>query len=378
MLKKLLNNTTIFLIILILLVLLITFILFFFADNTANSNGLLGDSPIWVQILFMFGMFSIMVVISIIAYSILNRIYTRSLNPPEQFNFGTAGKSLPYINEINYCQEIPCNKDPIRAYWIAFQYSAIPMKTIIPGMIGAILLKWIKQKFISVVHTGPVLYDLRDFSLMDNSYAINLNESESTDDIIEDGLLRILKRAAGSNGILESMEFRRWCEKNYIIMETWFNRLIDYETSQLEQQKLITNPSKEVPGRSSKTKTILIKNVDPILKNEAIQLIGLKMFLSYKLIHKREHFALQIWKEYLIFAQFLGITDEVIKQFSELYSNSNQASKSGIEFAAITVNQIASSGSQGMRAGRMLAYNDSKQRGGSGIASGSFGRGGFR
>ena len=54
-------------------------------------------------------------------------------------------------------------------------------------------------------------------------------------------------------------------------MEAWFSKIITHGTIQLEQDGLITNSLKEVPGMFGRTKTISIKNVNPILKNDAIK-----------------------------------------------------------------------------------------------------------
>jgi hypothetical protein len=350
MLKKLfsIGNITIILIILTLLLfdeVYANFAPIYIPDTT---------TPTGIYYLFLLGVPSIMMILSIILRIIISK---KSSIPSVQLDFGAEGKSLPNINAINYCREIPCNKDPIRAYWIAFQYSVIPLKAIMPGIIAAILLKWIKHKFISVAKTNPESNNFKD------NYFINLNEIRDTDtyNAIESELLGMLKKAVGGNGILEAEKFEIWCKKNYKKMEAWFDKLITYETSQLKQQGLITDSFKEIPGKFGKTKTITIKNVDPILKNEAIQIRGLRMFLLDSLIHKKEHFESHTQEEYSIFAHLLGIVDEV-KQFSKLHPEFNQVSRLGTEFTDIAVSKIAYSGYQGMRAGRIITSNAVKKQ----------------
>ena len=56
------------------------------------------------------------------------------------------------------------------------------------------------------------------------------------------------------------------------------------------------------------------------LKREAIKLLGLKRFLlDYSKISAREAIEVELWDEYLVYAQLLGIADKVEKQFNSIY-----------------------------------------------------------
>ena len=62
--------------------------------------------------------------------------------------------------------------------------------------------------------------------------------------------------------------------------------------------------------------------------DEAIHLKGLKKFLlDFSIMPEREYFEVEIWEEYLIFAQLLGIADKVEKQFKKLYPDFNEIAK---------------------------------------------------
>ena len=72
-----------------------------------------------------------------------------------------------------------------------------------------------------------------------------------------------------------------------------------------------------------RTRNITVKNVNPKLKEDAIELKGLKKFLlDFSLMPEKEYFEVHIWEEYLIFAELLGIADKVEEQFSKLYKRS--------------------------------------------------------
>ena len=60
--------------------------------------------------------------------------------------------------------------------------------------------------------------------------------------------------------------------------------------------------------------------VDSTLKDEAVQLKGLKNFLKdLTLIKEKEALQVHLLEEYLMFAQMFGIAKEVSKEFEELY-----------------------------------------------------------
>lgn len=71
----------------------------------------------------------------------------------DEFYFGKKGLVLPKNRKIAYCREIPCNKDLERAYWVCYYFNILPIATLYEGIIGAILLKWIKNDYITVVKT---------------------------------------------------------------------------------------------------------------------------------------------------------------------------------------------------------------------------------
>lgn len=79
-----------------------------------------------------------------------------------QLNFGQYGKILPSDSQINYWREIPCNKDLGRAYWVCSQYNVVSEKTLRQGIIGAILLKWIRNGYVTVSKTKKGLFSFKD------------------------------------------------------------------------------------------------------------------------------------------------------------------------------------------------------------------------
>ena len=297
-------------------------------------------------------------------------------------DFGPGGKTIPSDEKIEYWREIPCNKDLERAYWVSYQYNVVSINTLRKGIIGAILLKWIKEEKITVSKTRKGL-----FSFKDNNYAIDFSKSIYCENKIENDLLGMLKSASGMNRILEAKEFEKWCKKNYSKIDSWFSTFIYNEQVELENQQLITSRIEETTGMFGKTKNITAKVVSPVLLNDAIHLKGLKKFLlDFSIMPEREYFEVHIWEEYLIFAQLLGIADKVEEQFSKLYPNFSQVSKLDIDMTTIAIRSMVEIGYKGIEAGKRRAASSSSHdysgssrssgRGGSSYHSGGSSGGG--
>lgn len=270
-------------------------------------------------------------------------------------DFGLDGNVLP--EDVNYYREIPSSKDLERAYWVCLKYSVIPEEKVKQGIIGAILLKWIKNGYITVLKMEKGI-----LSFKDNNYAIDLTKITNVDNEIENGLLKILITAAGPNKILEAKEFKKWSKKNYSEVSSWFSSIDDQVELNLEKEGLITLTQETTQGMFGTSKNITIKNVNPKLKEEAAQLKGLKKFLlDFSIMPEREYFEVKTWEEYLIFAQLMGIADKVAEQFSKIYPNFNQESLLNSDFATLAVINMADLGYTGMVQGYEIANSRSSE-----------------
>lgn len=117
-------------------------------------------------------------------------------------------------------------------------------------------------------------------------------------------------------------------------------------------------------------------SVTPEMRNDAIQIAGLKKFLlDYTLIHDREAIEVTLFEDYLIFAQMLGIAKAVAKQFKDIYPNlieqSHFASYDNFYYIALCSNNGISS------AKTAKSRAESYSSGGSGFSSGGGGGGSF-
>ena len=117
---------------------------------------------------------------------------------------------------------------------------------------------------------------------------------------------------ASVDGILEKNEFKNWCSSNYNTILNWFSDAIDAEVLELVKEGYID----KIEYKPNKYRYVAKSRV----KEDAIKLKGLKLFFKeFTLIDEKEAIEVKVWKDYLIFAQILGMASTVAKQFKKLY-----------------------------------------------------------
>lgn len=255
-----------------------------------------------------FIIFIIVILISIIKGANKKTIVEKSVSAEEPLNILQEDRRLPADDKVEYYREIPCDKDLEVTYWVCYQYYVSADSVLKKGIVGAIFLKWFKEGKIAINKNQNKKIEFKD-----NNYSIDLSKIEYGENEVENSLIAILKSAAGKNEILEPNELKNWCKYNYENMKNWFDNILNYTERKLLGQGLITK------GYSD---GIAVRNVSSKLKEDALKLKGLRRFLlDYSLISEKEYIEVQIWEEYLIFAQLLGVADKVQEQFSKLYPN---------------------------------------------------------
>ena len=129
-------------------------------------------------------------------------------------------------------------------------------------------------------------------------------------------LLKQVLKEASKDEILQEKEFEKWCSKNYSRILNWFDKVLDSERDLLISEGTIE--MQEVPVMKVFKKKKYVVNAS--LMEEAKELAGLKNFLEeFTLIKEREPIEVNLFEDYLIFAQILGIAKKVASQFKKLY-----------------------------------------------------------
>lgn len=277
-------------------------------------------------------------------------------------DFGPCGRNLP--KDIPNVRDIPFNKDIYKTFWIAESYKLDSKKT---DFLGAVLLKWLMEKKISIIKVQSRLFKNKEES------AIVLNENSFKSDNEYEVKLHKMMVEASHDGILESREFEKWCKNNYSKILSWFDKVIDNETNKLiEEGKILA-----VEKNTMKIFKSTVLTVNQSMKEEAIKLKGLKNFLEeFSRIDDKEAIEVNMWEYYLIYAQILGIADKVAKQFKKLYPEIIENSEYGYTYNDILfIHTISYSGMTSATTSQRRAQSYSS--GGGGFSSGGGGGGSF-
>ena len=266
--------------------------------------------------------------------------------------------------EIEYFRDIPCNGDIFRAYYIGYSYKLLKNRT---DILGALLLKWLKDSLITIGKKDVGSLVKRDSDVI----VVNRGKLDSITDENEQRLFKMISDASG-DGVLEKKEFENWCDSNYDMIFGWFKDVMDDERYKLESEGLIN----VVDTKYLKFYIVTTHEATPALKQEALELAGFKKFLKdYSLIASREPIEVNLFEDYLIFAQLMGIAKEVSKNFKDVYPDIIEQSHFNDYDNIVFVNHCMSHGYSAAQSGKARA--ESYSSGGGGFSSGGGGGGSF-
>lgn len=219
-----------------------------------------------------------------------------SMTGSKKIKFGKTSKKIP--KEVNYFRDIPCNKDLYKAYWISKTYKINKKDT---DLLGAVLLKWLKEGRIEIKK------EIKEGIFKKEKSSIVLKQNLEFELYFEQELYNMIYEAS-IDGVLEAKEFKKWASDNYTELYDWFKKVLDFETEKLELEGKLTKLS------HNKYETT------ELLLQEAIELKGLKNFLEdFSRIYEKNPIEVNLWQEYLIFAQIFGIAEKVAKDFKDIY-----------------------------------------------------------
>ena len=198
------------------------------------------------------------------------------------------------LKDIPNFRDIPCNKDIYYANTLLY-LNNIDYKE--SNIIGAIILKWIKEDKIEFIKKN------------DKEFTLNLMKNAVFNIEFEKKLFNMMYKAS-NDGFLEIYELEKWCSKNSIkllnLLKNELNNNIVKLISKNKIYKIQENQSKYIMSDE--------------LYEDSIKLYGLKKFLiEFSQINTKETIDVKLWDEYLMFAYLFGIADKVAKQLKNLY-----------------------------------------------------------
>lgn len=278
--------------------------------------------------------------------------------------FGAEGKKIP--KDVPYFRDIPFDGKILESNYVAINYNISQNDS---NIIGALLLKWLQKGIITIKNTtsSGFLGTKTTCSLILNSGTADINDKSELE------LFNMLIEAS-KDGILEQNEFKNWCYNNNNKLQDWLKEIEDASRDTLVSQGFINYSKKTYASIFHQD----FYESTSQLKEKAIQLAGLKRFLlDYTLIKDKQPLEVTLLEDYLIYAQMMGITDTVSKQFKDLYPDIiNQSHFSSYDNISL-INTYISTGISSYE----KAQSYTSGGGGftsSGGGSGSFGGGGSR
>ena len=262
-------------------------------------------------------------------------------------------------------RDIPCNKDIYYANTLVKLNNNLFSNYKETNIFGAIILKWVKENKIAF-NNGP--------SGKFNKYtsSIDLTKNPTFDNVLEKELFDIMYEAS-VDGILETKELEKWCNKNYSKFFDLFERINTVEIHRLKNDKHIYN-------RTDKNECKKKNVMDDTIYDDSTKLYGLKKFLDeFSKIDTREVLEVHIWDEYLMFAYIFGIASKVAKQLKNLYPEVLADQNNYIDFDTLMyIDHISYDTVKAASAARSRAESySSTGAGGGGFSSGGGGGGSF-
>jgi len=110
------------------------------------------------------------------------------------------------------------------------------------------------------------------------------------DRLLEDSILKALTMAAGEDQVLQPKELKKWAKQ---------------KDNRKEMHAII--------------KSLDITLEDDYIKENAADLMGLRAFLKdFTLLNERSMMETKLWDEYMVYAQFFGIADEVMAEMKKI------------------------------------------------------------
>ena len=191
-----------------------------------------------------------------------------------------------------YFREAPFGGDiPASFYILSHGYRTLSHPKAEKGLVGAFLLKWIME---------GRLRPLKDESGSKTKISLQIVEEgvKEFNDPCESELFDMVRKASGSNLILEDKELERWAKINYEPFLKWKDNVDTAGATSVGEFRSSNGSSQE----------------------EARRVVQFRNFLNdFTLVAEREVPEVGLWKNYLIFALLFGLADKVSDAMKKLY-----------------------------------------------------------
>ena len=259
-------------------------------------------------------------------------------------------------------RDIPCNKDIYYANaLVSLNGFANTSNT---NILGAIILKWVKENKISFKTEVKGMFNKE-------TGIIDMTKQNTFDNPLEEKLFDYMYKAS-VDGYLESKELEKWCRKNY---EKFFDLIKKFESTEINKLKGEGHIYKRTNKAECKKRNVM----DDKIYDDSCKLYGLKLYLDeFSRMDTKEVMEVHLWDEYLMFAYLFGTASKVAKQLKNLYPQefTEYTANSGVNLDTIVfINDISVRSVNAASSARSAAQSYSS--GGGGFSSGGGGGGSF-
>lgn len=269
-----------------------------------------GEEPLSEKFFFVLGV--ILSLLGIVAIPLFIRtIYRVSKSSAWMSKLRRDYKKREKTLKDQYYREIPYHGNPLDLIQI--------MEFIKPSAkddaMAAILLKWIRMGAIDLqqVEEGSIIK--KDVSLL------KILKTPDFDIPAEESFFNLLKKAKGNEEFLRDDILSKFFRKNYILYDNFIKALDRNSESRMKSGGFVVERE---DGDHYKYKMDVLTDSGMKLLDQNIMF---KNYLEdYSLLNERSTYNVHLWENYLIFAAFYGIAEEVYKQFEILEPSFTQNS----------------------------------------------------
>lgn len=249
------------------------------SDYDYGEEATFGEVLFGIVLLILFGVVIVLIVALCckVKKAVTNKRLKKQMERVDYFRDAPNGGDLNVTHRLGFCCKL-CKEDAI---------------------LGAYLLRLISEGCLEPISEDT---DAKNVNLQLIHPPYN---GHKYDDI----LYTILEAAAGANGILESKELERYCQRNTKPLTIFMDSIRDDA-----EQKLVSTGCFKGASRKG-AKSLTLKG-----QQQLNEILGLKRFLlDFSLIHERGVKETVLWQDYMVYALLLGIADKVAPQIRKLY-----------------------------------------------------------
>ncbi len=216
----------------------------------------------------------------------------------------SLGGMKPEYKDPPYSRELPFQNSLSSTYARLDSLRQIPNEG---AIIGAFLLKWMRAGQVDVL--------VQTVKNKEES-VIGLRQPDPDMLPTERALYDMLISAAGADGILQAKEFEKWSKTRFTQVQGWLERYKNQGMQNLRQMGAVQTTEAKSLGIFPYQKN----EMTPLGEDMTVKMFGFKKYLQdFTIINEREAKEVQLWDEYLVFAQVFGIAEAVAQQFGALY-----------------------------------------------------------